>query len=59
MKQWGSNINPSILEFKKCFSWKSSKFAFDKSGYKGPIIRNPIVGNMYSPTGYSTFSHWF
>lgn len=57
VKQWGANINPSILEYKKCFSWKSSKFAFDKSRYKELKTRRPIVGNMYIPTGYSTLSH--
>lgn len=57
MKQWGVNINPSILEFKKCVSWKSSKFALDKSRYKELKTRNPRVENVYIPTGYFQTLH--
>lgn len=58
MKQWGVNINLSTLEFKKCFNWTSSKFAFDKSRYKELKIRKPRVGNVCIPIGYSTTLHF-
>lgn len=46
MKQWGVYINPSLLEFKKYFNWRSSKFAFDKSEYKELKIKEPRIGNL-------------
>ena len=59
MEQWGVYVNASMLEFKKYFNWRSSKFAFDKSRYQELKIRKPRIASVYISTGYSTalFSH--